>query len=106
MTNAFAEKSVRTDSIYTTKDIQLINGCYYRVIVVYKLRKQEESSKILFIEKENYKYKKIAEVYEFYACSVNQEQEVVSEQTHALGEKVRTKNFDGYLFILIFNQMP
>ena len=34
---------------YTTKDIQQVNGCYYRVIVVYEVEKQIEDKKIAFV---------------------------------------------------------
>lgn len=34
ITNAFSEKLVRTDAIYSTTDVQLINGCFYRIISV------------------------------------------------------------------------
>ena len=35
--NAFSDTPIRTSSIYSTTDVQLINGCYYRVVVVYEL---------------------------------------------------------------------
>ena len=35
--NAFSDMPIRTSPIYSTTDIQLTNGCYYRITVVYKL---------------------------------------------------------------------
>ena len=95
--NAFDDVPIRTDSIYTTTDVQLINGCYYRVIVVYKLAKRTEEGKILFVKTDKYDYKKCAEIYEFYAYT---ESDVTSEtdlnQTYNLGSKVKAEKFDGY----------
>lgn len=97
ITNAFADTPVRTDAVYTTKDVQLINGCFYRVIIAYELRIRTEDSNIWFVNTDKYDYKKHAEIYEFYAHT-NSGDETVSDpsQTYRLGEKVRTKNFDGY----------
>lgn len=53
-------------NIYYTKAIQHINGCYYRIIVVYKTEKRLADTKIGFIPKKNYEYKRYAEIYEFY----------------------------------------
>lgn len=54
------------EKTFQTNDIQLTNGCYYRAIVVYKTRRKVESTKILFVDKPSYEYKKYGEVYEFY----------------------------------------
>ena len=95
--NAFSDTPIRTDALYTTTDVQLINGCYYRVIVVYELRIRTEENKVLFVDTSKYDYKKCAEVYEFYAYTNSGENDVVDpNQTYSLGSKVRVKNFDGY----------
>ena len=95
--NAFDDTPIGTDVIYTTTDVQLINGCYYRVIVVYELAMRIEENKILFINTDKYDYKKCAEVYELYAYTDTGEADVADyNQTYSLGSKVRAKNFDGY----------
>ena len=96
ISNAFSDVPVRTDSIYKSEDVELLNGCYYRVIVVYELEKKVEPSKILFITKNNFETKKVAEVYEFYASNSNIAKEENVEQKHQLGTVVKTKEFDGY----------
>ena len=68
-TNIFTDVSVLDNPIFEATEIQLDNGCYYRIIVAYKLEKQVESSSILGIEKENFEHKKVAEVYKFYAVT-------------------------------------
>ena len=95
--NAFSDTPIRTSAIYSATDVELINGCFYRVIVVYKLSIRTEDSNFLFINTDKYDYKKCAEVYEFYAYTNSGDSDVVDpNQTYSLGEKVRVKNFDGY----------
>lgn len=95
--NAFSNDPNRASSIYSTTDLQLINGCYYRAIVVYELRIRIENSNFLFINTDKYDYKKCAEVYEFYAYTDNGEAKVVdSNNGYKLGNKVRTKEYNGY----------
>lgn len=95
--NAFSDVPIRTTPVYSTADVQLINGCYYRIVVAYELAKRTKDSNILFINTDKYDYKKCAEVYEFYAYTKNDEaSRADNDQTYGLGTKVRTKNFDGY----------
>ena len=95
--NAFSDTPIRTSSIYSTTDVQLINGCYYRVVVVYELAIRTEDSNFLFVNTDKYNYKKCAEVYEFYAFSNSGEANVSdSSEIYSLGSRVRVKNFDGY----------
>ena len=97
MCNAFSDVPIRSSSIYTTTDVQLLNGCYYRVIVAYELRIRTEDSNFLFINTDKHKYKKFAEVYEFYAYTNGGENGTADfSQTYSLGERVRAENFDGY----------
>ena len=95
--NAFSDVPIRTSSMYTTADDQLLNGCYYRVIVAYELRIRTEDSNFLFINTDKHEYKKFAEVYEFYAYTNGGENGAADlSQTYSLGERVRVENFDGY----------
>lgn len=93
--NAFEDIPVRTSSIYSSTDVQLVNGCYYRVIVAYELRIRTEKSHILFVNTDQYDYQKYAEVYEFYAYRDTGEPEA-SGETYQLGSKVRVQDFDSY----------
>ena len=99
MTDVFTGNNDLSDSLYATKDIQLENGCYYRVIVAYELQRKVGEGKILFVPTEEKEEKKIAEVYEFYAESSN----VAGNTTSAavtprreLGRKVNTGKDNGY----------
>lgn len=98
-TNVFSAGVSLSDSLYTTKGIQLENGCYYRVIVAYELQRKVGEEKGLFFTTENTEEKKVAEVYEFYAIS----SEVARNTTSAaatprkeLGQKVNTGKDNGY----------
>lgn len=95
--NAFSDTPIRTSSIYSSTDVELINGCFYRVIVVYELSIRTQDSNFLFINTDKYDYKKYAEIYEFYAYTNTGDNNVVDpNQTYSLGKKVRVENFDGY----------
>lgn len=97
VTNAFSDTPIQTSSIYSSSDVQLINGCFYRIIIVYELEIRTEESSFLFINTDEYDYKKCAEVYEFYAYADSGEGEVIDpNQTYNLGSRVRVENFDGY----------
>lgn len=82
-------------------DIQLANGCYYRIIVAYEIEKQLDDKNILFIDTSKYEQKKNAEVYEFFASYKNEEMEVSGKKyIYYAGTKdgnsytVRTKKND------------
>lgn len=95
--NAFSDTPIRTKPIYESKDVQLINGCYYRISIVYELAMRTEESNFLFVNTDKYEYKKCAEVYELYAyINTGEENSVDPNQTYSLGKKVRADNFDGY----------
>ncbi len=97
ITNAFENTPIETDALYETNDIELINGCYYRLTVAYKTEQQTGTKKGLFgKEKAVYEYKKKLEIYEFYAYNpesvgVNHE----GEATYRLGAKERVEH-EGY----------
>jgi|LSQX01.1.fsa_nt_gb hypothetical protein len=99
-TNAFEEIPIQTESFYSATDMQLVNGCYYRVIVAYETRIKSNPTKVLFVSLDNYEYKKQAEVYEFYVYSKNESLNVLEEPDsklkYSLGSKVNTGKDNGY----------
>ena len=95
--NAFSETPIRTDSIYSATDVELNNGCFYRVVVVYELSIRTEDSNFLFINTDKYNYKKCAEIYEFYAkVRIENNDAVTPDDGYRLGDKVRVEKHDGY----------
>lgn len=84
------------EPFYTAKDIQLQNGCYYRVYIVYEMQKELDSTKILFVDRENYEYKKIAEVYEFHAAYAESGSSASDTPRKTLGTKINTGKDNGY----------
>lgn len=77
--------------VYTTKDIQQINGCFFRIIVVYKTNQKNG--------KKN-DYVKNAEVYQFYIVNSNENSvNFASPDTtpkKELGKVEKKKNNSGY----------
>ena len=69
VTNAFKKQPENNETFYTTKDVQLNNGCYYRFIVAYETRKKVGENKVVFVTTSEYAYRRNVEVYEFYAFS-------------------------------------
>ena len=89
-------KEADMDGFYTTKDVQLQNGCYYRVIIAYKMERRMEDSKVLFVTTKNYEYKQVAEVYEFYAFCETDETSPNATPMKKLGSKINTGKDNGY----------
>ncbi len=93
-TNVFEDVPVNPNPQYTSENIQLINGCYYRVIIAYQTRIKLDPDKYWFIEINKFDYKKHAEVYEFYAYTGELEE---PKNTYVICDKyVRAAEFDGY----------
>jgi len=95
MPDAFAE-GANTKDFYETKAVQLQNGCYYRVIVAYKMERRVEDSTILFVTTKNYEQKQVAEVYEFYVFCETDETSPDATPMKKLGTKINTGLDNGY----------
>ena len=82
---------------YTTTDVQMVNGCYYRILVVYKTAIRTQKAQAFPPKTEKHEYKKFAEVYSFYAYDESAIDIEVpgSKNRRNLGAKVRTKS-EGY----------
>lgn len=100
LTNVFTADKFNFD-FYKTNDIQLINGCFFRVVVAYEMEQLVGESKVLwFFNKKDNQYKKFKEVYTFYAKTEGDDSDlkIESEPRMELGKKVATpldKGFDG-----------
>lgn len=90
--------SNRKDAFYNTTDVQIVNGCYYRVIVTYKVGKKVDPTKILFVNLDNYEYQKFVEVYTFYAFDETVKESLADSniKRYSLVSKVRTEKYEGY----------
>ena len=97
-TNIFKDEPEGLKEFYTTTDVQMVNGCYYRIIIAYEEEIVSGSSKVLFVTTDNKEYKKIAEVYEFYA--VNSTEKALSNASSTprkeLGDKIGVKKDTGF----------
>ena len=97
--NAFKDTPVRDEALYETTNIEMINGCYYRLVVVYKLARKVGTSKVaLVFPQDEMEYKRVAEVYEFYAADKNEHIEPLESNTkrYSLGETVLVSDFSSY----------
>lgn len=75
-------------AFYETTAAQLNNGCFYRIIVAYKLQHRVEDKKITFVSVPNYEVKRYMEVYEFYAYNINSDmsEELNEADAYKLGD--------------------
>ena len=95
--NVFEQSNVSKDNFYKTNNIQLVNGTYYRVVVAYEMRIKIDESKILFIKKNDYEYKKVVEVYDFYLFDKETKQyESANDNKYNLGYVINTGKDNGY----------
>jgi len=95
MSDIFANGS-DLSNFYETRDIQLQNGCYYRVLIAYKMERQLEDTQILFVKNHNYEYKQVAEVYQFYLFCKTDETRPDATPMKELGSKINTGRDNGY----------
>lgn len=88
-------------AFYETTNIQITNGCYYRIIVAYKMQREVDPSKVLFVTVNNTEEKERIEVYQFYAYdpSVNQTEVLNIKDAYEfgdVGDVYRVDNQDGF----------
>lgn len=100
-TDVRGEESEYITNFYTSRDIQQVNGCYYRIIVVYELSKENKVDKsITNWAGTKQEYKKCAEVYEFYLIDSSENSAGATKATATprkeLGTKVNTGKDNGY----------
>ncbi len=98
LTNVFTDESVLINSFYTTKDIQQQNGCYYRIIIAYEMKKKTGSHKVVFVKVDEESKKKVVELYKFYLVDsdIDDYLSANSLPLKQLGSKVNTGKDNGY----------
>lgn len=97
-TNIFANDKVRSEPFYTATDTQLMDGCYYRIIIAYETEKVIGTNKVLFVKKDDKEYHKYAEVYSFHVYDTTAEKVKVPEDDNRMnmGRLVRCTDYDSY----------
>lgn len=98
-TNVFTKDNNLSSPFYTTKDIQLVNGCYYRITVVHREERKTGDKQVLGVNLGDKKeVKKFAEIYQFYAAYVPEKNPVSPSDTpmKRLGEVVNTGHDTGF----------
>lgn len=99
-TNVFTkDSSLNDDSFYTTKDIQLVNGCYYRITVVHREERKIGDKTLAGVDVgDDIEVRKYAEIYQFYAAYVPEKNPVSPSDTpmKKLGDVVNTGHDTGF----------
>ncbi len=95
--NSLENTPIKTGSFYSATDIQLMNGCYYRLTVAYEFAKYVGKDGWWIFESDKYDYVRYAEVYEFYAQNEDSTRQTIDpEQVYNIGSMVRTGDYDSY----------
>ena len=83
---------------YSVDKMQLTEGCYFRVIVAYKLEIQVDDTRFWFIDTSDKDVKRVAEVYEFYAGESSSEDYgiVANGNKHYVGSLAAAGDHSGY----------
>ena len=95
--NIFKDNPDGFKEFYTTTDVQMVNGCYYRILIAYKTAVRTQKAQKFPPKLEKHEYKKYVEAYSFYAYDETVIDITVPESKNRrnLGSKVRTKS-EGY----------
>ena len=95
--NIFKDNPDGLKDFYTTTDVQMVNGCYYRILIAYKTAVRTQKAQKFPPKIEKHEYKKYVEAYSFYAYDETVIDITVPESKNRrnLGSKVRTKS-EGY----------
>lgn len=96
--NARSINGEKADAFYKTTNVQITNGCYYRIIVAYKLEREIAPSKSLFVTVKNKEEKECVELYQFYAYdpSINRSEVLDTKNAYEFGDVYRVDSQDGF----------
>ena len=84
--NIAGEGTNFTADFFETSKIQLINGCFYRVIIAYEVERKLDDKKYLFVKVGNSEQKKYVETYEFYLKDTSES--VIAKGAHPNTKKI------------------
>lgn len=89
-----------TGAFYRTTNVQLTNGCYYRIIVAYKVQRNVDPTQIWItpVKIPKTEEKEQVEIYQFYAydATVNQEEKLDPNTSYEFGDVYRVDSQDGF----------
>lgn len=86
------------NAFYRATNVQLTNGCFYRIIVAYKLQREIDPTQVLFVSVKNHEEKERVEVYQFYAYdpSVNRSETLNTDTAYEFSDVCRVDSQDGF----------
>ena len=89
-----------TGAFYRTTNVQLTNGCYYRIIVAYKVQRNVDPTQIWItpVKIPKTEEKEQVEIYQFYAydVTVDQEEKLDPKASYEFGDVYRVDSQDGF----------
>ena len=86
------------NAFYRTTNVQMANGCYYRIIVAYRLQREIDPSQYWFVTVKNTEEKEQIEVYQFYAYDprVNRTETLNTRTAYEFSDVRRVDSQDGF----------
>lgn len=98
MLNKRTVNGEQINAFYETTNVQITTGCYYRIIVAYKMERTVDISKVLFVKMKDTEQKERLEIYEFYAYNpnVNQVEELDTTDAYEFSDVYRVDNQNGF----------
>lgn len=86
------------NAFHRTTNVQMANGCYYRIIVAYKLEREIDPSQYWFVKVKNTEVKERVEVYQFYAYDprVNRAENLNTRTAYEFSDVWRVDSQDGF----------
>lgn len=95
-TDVFAKTPLQTNPVFSTNEIQLVNGTFYRFIVVYRERRLVGSSGWLVFQSLKYDYRERVEVYKVYLESETEYYHKDNDNRLTLGTTVNAGGSNGF----------
>lgn len=94
--NQFNSDKKRKSTIYTPTDMEILNGCRYRITIAYKTEKNTDPKKVLFVKLNKTISKQYVETYEFslFDSEENESSLPAESNRFSLGEeRITNKEF-------------
>lgn len=104
ISDVFKSGSMLGEKFYYGNNIQLLNGCYYQITIVYRQTKRLDDTNIAFFDTSDWQDRFVLERYEFYAENkdeIENEKKFEAENASSknkvkLGKVIKVKKNSGY----------
>ena len=100
LVDVFKSNSTLGSNFYAGNNIQLYNGTYYQITIVYRQTKRLDDTSILFVDTSSWEDRYVLERYEFYAENTeeknNEAKHNADEKTQVDNKKIKVEKDSGY----------